>query len=49
LGSSLDRIHGTNEPSTIGKAASSGCIRMLNADVSELYRHVKPGALVVVV
>lgn len=49
LGSSLYRIHGTNEPSSIGKAASSGCIRMLNADVSELYAHVKPGALVVVV
>jgi lipoprotein-anchoring transpeptidase ErfK/SrfK len=49
LGSSLYRIHGTNEPSSIGKAASSGCIRMLNADVSELYAHVKMGALVVVV
>ena len=33
LGSSIYRIHGTNEPSSIGKAASSGCIRMLNADV----------------
>jgi lipoprotein-anchoring transpeptidase ErfK/SrfK len=49
LGSSLYRIHGTNEPSSIGKAASSGCIRMLNADVSELYAHVRPGALVVVI
>jgi len=49
LGSSLYRIHGTNEPSSIGKAASSGCFRMLNADVSELYAHVKHGALVVVV
>ena len=49
LGSSLYRIHGTNEPSSIGKAASSGCIRMLNADVTELYAHVKTGALVVVV
>ncbi|MFN4256050.1 MAG: L,D-transpeptidase, partial [Saprospiraceae bacterium] len=48
LGSSLYRIHGTNEPSSIGEAASSGCIRMHNADVSELYAHVKPGALVVV-
>jgi lipoprotein-anchoring transpeptidase ErfK/SrfK len=48
LGSSLYRIHGTNEPSSIGKAASSGCIRMLNQDVSELYAHVKVGALVVV-
>jgi lipoprotein-anchoring transpeptidase ErfK/SrfK len=49
LGSSLYRIHGTNEPSSIGKAASSGCIRMLNADVSELFRHVKLGATVTVV
>ena len=48
LGSSLYRIHGTNEPSSIGKAASSGCIRMLNEDVSELYRHVKLGARVTV-
>jgi len=48
LGSSLYRIHGTNEPSSIGKSASSGCIRMLNEDVSELYRHVKLGARVTV-
>ena len=48
LGSSIYRIHGTNEPKSIGKAASSGCIRMLNADVEELYRHVKVGATVVV-
>ena len=48
LGSSIYRIHGTNEPSSIGKAASSGCIRMLNEDVSELYRHVKLGARVTV-
>jgi lipoprotein-anchoring transpeptidase ErfK/SrfK len=48
LGSSIYRIHGTNEPSSIGKRASSGCIRMLNADVSELYSHAKIGALVVV-
>lgn len=48
LGSSIYRIHGTNEPNSIGKAASSGCIRMLNADVEELYRHVKVGATVVV-
>ncbi|WP_395663962.1 L,D-transpeptidase [Aestuariivirga sp.] len=46
LGSSIYRIHGTNEPSSIGKAASSGCIRMLNEDVTELYRHVKLGARV---
>jgi lipoprotein-anchoring transpeptidase ErfK/SrfK len=49
LGSSIYRIHGTNEPSSIGKAASSGCIRMLNEDVSELYRFVKPGATVKVI
>jgi lipoprotein-anchoring transpeptidase ErfK/SrfK len=48
LGSSIYRIHGTNEPSSIGKAASSGCIRMLNEDVSELYKHVKVGARVTV-
>jgi lipoprotein-anchoring transpeptidase ErfK/SrfK len=49
LGSTIYRIHGTNEPSSIGKAASSGCIRMLNADVAELFRHVKLGATVTVV
>ena len=48
LGSSIYRIHGTNEPSSIGKAVSSGCIRMLNADVSELYNFVKQGAEVTV-
>jgi lipoprotein-anchoring transpeptidase ErfK/SrfK len=49
LGSSLYRIHGTNEPASIGKSASSGCIRMLNADVIELYNNVKLGATVVVI
>lgn len=49
LGSTIYRIHGTNEPASIGKAASSGCIRMLNADVSELFQHVKMGARVTVV
>ncbi len=48
LGSSIYRIHGTNEPKSIGKAASSGCIRMLNEDVSELYNFVKHGAEVTV-
>jgi lipoprotein-anchoring transpeptidase ErfK/SrfK len=48
LGGSVYRIHGTNEPSSIGKPASSGCIRMLNADVIELYTHVKIGATVTV-
>ena len=42
------RIHGTNEPDTIGKAVSSGCIRMMNADVIDLYRRVSVGAKVVV-
>jgi lipoprotein-anchoring transpeptidase ErfK/SrfK len=44
----LFRIHGTNEPDTIGRAVSSGCIRMLNADVIDLYRRVSKGARVVV-
>lgn len=48
LGSTIYRIHGTNEPKSIGKSASSGCIRMLNADVEELYQHVKIGATVTV-
>jgi lipoprotein-anchoring transpeptidase ErfK/SrfK len=48
LGSSIYRIHGTNEPSSIGKSASSGCIRMLNADVTELYTLVKIGSDVTV-
>ncbi len=48
LGSSIYRIHGTNEPKSIGKAASSGCIRMFNDDVTELFAHVKLGATVVV-
>ncbi len=44
----LYRIHGTNEPWSIGRAASSGCIRMLNEDVFELYGSVPVGARVVV-
>jgi lipoprotein-anchoring transpeptidase ErfK/SrfK len=44
----LFRIHGTNEPKSIGKAVSSGCIRMLNADVIDLYGRVEKGARVVV-
>lgn len=44
----LYRIHGTNEPWTIGKAVSSGCIRMLNEHVTELYEKVPVGASVVV-
>jgi lipoprotein-anchoring transpeptidase ErfK/SrfK len=42
------RIHGTNEPDTIGQAVSSGCIRMRNIDVIDLYTRVKVGAKVVV-
>jgi lipoprotein-anchoring transpeptidase ErfK/SrfK len=48
LGSSLYRIHGSNEPETIGQAVSSGCIRMLNEDVVDLYERVKIGTRVVV-
>ncbi len=44
----LFRIHGTNEPKTIGHAVSSGCIRMMNADVIDLYGRVAKGARVVV-
>lgn len=45
----LYRVHGTNEPWTIGKAASSGCIRMLNEHVFELFGTVRNGARVVVI
>ncbi len=48
LGSTLYRIHGSNEPETIGQAVSSGCIRMLNEDVMDLYERVKVGTRVVV-
>jgi lipoprotein-anchoring transpeptidase ErfK/SrfK len=48
LGSSLYRIHGTNEPSTIGHNVSSGCIRMMNEDVIDLYDRVPVGTTVVV-
>ena len=44
----LYRIHGTNEPSTIGQSVSSGCIRMLNQDVIDLYQRTPLGAKVVV-
>ena len=44
----LFRIHGTNDPSSIGKALSSGCIRMLNQDVADLYLRVPVGSKVVV-
>ena len=48
LGSTLYRIHGSNEPWTIGTQASAGCIRMRNEDVIDLYERVKVGAKVVV-
>jgi lipoprotein-anchoring transpeptidase ErfK/SrfK len=44
----LYRIHGTNQPEYIGQAISSGCIRMVNEDVIDLFDRVKPGATVVV-
>ena len=43
LGSTLFRIHGSNEPETIGQAVSSGCIRMTNEDVTDLYDRVRVG------
>jgi lipoprotein-anchoring transpeptidase ErfK/SrfK len=49
LGSSLYRIHGTNEPETIGRNVSSGCIRMMNEDVTDLYNRVPVGARVIVI
>ena len=48
LGNTLYRIHGTNDPSTIGSYETSGCIRLRNEDVIDLYRRVKIGAEVVV-
>ncbi len=48
LGSSEYRIHGSNEPDTIGTAVSSGCIRMTNDDVKDLYERVSVGAKVIV-
>ena len=48
LGHTVFRIHGTNQPETIGHAVSSGCIRLDNADVIDLYDRVKVGAKVVV-
>src|SRR6516165_3979825 len=48
LGNTIYRIHGTNQPSTIGTFVSSGCIRLTNEDVMDLYRRVKVGTRVVV-
>lgn len=49
LGSSMYRIHGTTDPGSIGRAASSGCIRMLNDDVIDLYERVPVGTRVEVI
>ena len=48
LGSTLYRIHGSNEPETIGQAVSSGCFRMTNDDVKDLYSRVSVGTPVIV-
>jgi lipoprotein-anchoring transpeptidase ErfK/SrfK len=48
LGSTLYRIHGSNEPDSIGQAVSSGCFRMMNEDVIDLYGRVRVGTRVVV-
>ncbi len=48
LGDTLYRIHGTNQPSTIGTFVSSGCIRLTNEDIMDLYKRVKVGTRVVV-
>jgi len=48
IGATLYRLHGTSEPWTIGQAVSSGCIRLTNEDIIDLYDRTKIGALVVV-
>jgi lipoprotein-anchoring transpeptidase ErfK/SrfK len=48
LGGTIYRIHGTNDPTTIGKHVSSGCIRLTNEDVADLYERVPVGARIVV-
>ena len=48
LGSTLYRVHGSNEPETIGQAVSSGCFRMTNEDVTDLYSRVSVGTPVIV-
>src|SRR5208282_1933578 len=48
LGNTLYRIHGTNQPSTIGTFVSSGCIRLTNEDIADLYGRVQVGTKVVV-
>jgi hypothetical protein len=48
LGNSAYRIHGTNDPTTIGRQVSSGCIRLTNEDVADLFSRVRVGTKVVV-
>jgi len=48
LGDTAYRVHGTNDPSTIGHRVSSGCIRLTNEDIVDLYQRAKPGAKVIV-
>jgi lipoprotein-anchoring transpeptidase ErfK/SrfK len=48
LGNTVYRIHGTNAPDTIGQAVSSGCFRLVNEDVADLYERVQLGAKVIV-
>jgi lipoprotein-anchoring transpeptidase ErfK/SrfK len=48
LGSTVYRIHGTNQPDTIGTKISSGCFRLVNTDVADLYDRVPVGTKVVV-
>jgi lipoprotein-anchoring transpeptidase ErfK/SrfK len=49
IGSTIYRIHGTHDPDSVGEADSSGCIRLTNPDVIDLYERVKVGAKVIVV
>ena len=48
IGSTIYRIHGTNQPWSIGQAMSSGCIRLANNDVEDLYSRVRVGSRVIV-
>ena len=48
LGKTVYRIHGTNQPHTIGSAVSSGCFRLTNPDVSDLYERIPVGTKVII-
>ena len=48
LGTTVYRIHGTNRPDTIGTAVSSGCFRLVNTDVADLYERVPVGTKVII-